>query len=175
MAVLKHIESLGKMVGIIFTPMVSMGLIGLALVVIYNAMVRFLPISPNQMAWTEEIGRLLLLWIAFVGAGLITRDEKHFVIDIFTKKMGNRLRSFCRAAGDILMISFLVLLIWETVPVVLDQMGQMTSGAVELPLGIFSLSLLVGSLIMLFYVVTKSILDFRSLGTEMTANKSGQE
>jgi TRAP-type transport system small permease protein len=170
----KKRADIGEFVSKIFTPMVSIGLICLTLVVIYNAMVRFLPFSSDQMAWTEEIGRLLLLWIAFVGAGVITKDEKHFVIDIFTREMGTRLRKYCLLAGDGAMIVFLIIVIWETIPVVIEQMGQPTSGAVELPLGVYSLSLLVGSLIMLFYVIRKAISDFQNLFLPVPRNKPAQ-
>ncbi len=139
----------------------SIFLILLTLVVIYNAMVRFLPIDPTQMAWTEEIGRLLLLWLGFVGAGLITREEKHFVIDVFTRHMGGRFLFYSKIISGCLIIGFLVVLIKETIPVVADQMSQMTSGAVEIPLGIFSLSLLVGILIMLGYALNNLISYFR--------------
>lgn len=139
----------------------SIFLILLTLVVIYNAMVRFLPIDPTQMAWTEEIGRLLLLWLGFVGAGLITREEKHFVIDVFTRRMGGRFLLYCQIVCGFLIIGFLVALIKETIPVVIDQMSQMTSGAVEIPLGIFSLSLLVGILIMLVYALKNLMGYFR--------------
>ncbi len=98
----------------------SLILILLTLVVIYNAMARFLPIDPTQMAWTEEIGRLLLLWLGFVGAGLITREEKHFVIDLFTRRMGGRTRLLWQLLGDVLTIAFLAILIRETIPVVID-------------------------------------------------------
>jgi TRAP-type C4-dicarboxylate transport system permease small subunit len=140
----------------------SLILILLTLVVTYNAMVRFLPIDPTQMAWTEEIGRLLLLWLGFVGAGLITREEKHFVIDLFTSRMGGRTRLLWQLLGDLLTIAFLAILIRETIPVVIDQMGQITSGAVEIPLGFFSLSLLVGILIMIFYVIKNLGRHFRN-------------
>lgn len=141
----------------------SLILICLTLVVIYNAMVRFLPIDPTQMAWTEEIGRLLFLWLGFVGAGLITREEKHFVIDVFTRRMGARTRLFWQLLCDFLTIAFLAILIRETIPVVIDQMGQVTSGAVEIPLGFFPLSLLVGIFIMLFYVIKNLIRHLRNL------------
>ena len=139
----------------------SIFLILLALVVIYNAMVRFLPIDPTQMAWTEEIGRLLLLWLGFVGAGLITREEKHFVIDVFTRQMGGRFLSYCQVFNGFLIIGFLIVLIRETIPVVFDQMTQMTSGAVEIPLGIFSLSLLAGIAVMLIYSIKNLSISFR--------------
>ena len=167
----KH-PNIGDFLSKIFTPMVSIGLIILTLIVIYNALIRFLPFFSDQMAWTEEIGRLLLLWIAFVGAGVITKDGKHFVIDIFLRKMGNRLRMCCSLAGDGAIIAFLIILILETIPVMVEQMGQPTSGAVEIPLGIYSLSLLVGSLIMLFYVLRKTISDFQNLILKRPINKT---
>jgi TRAP-type C4-dicarboxylate transport system permease small subunit len=148
----------------------SLILILLTLVVIYNAMARFLPIDPTQMAWTEEIGRLLLLWLGFVGAGLITREEKHFVIDLFTRQMGGRTRLLWQLLGDVLTIAFLAILIRETIPVVIDQMGQITSGAVEMPLGFFSLSLLVGIFIMIFYVIKNLARHFRNLRENLTPN-----
>lgn len=149
---------------------ISLILILLTLVVIYNAMARFLPIDPTQMAWTEEIGRLLLLWLGFVGAGLITREEKHFVIDLFTRRMGGRTRLLWQLLGDVLTIAFLAILIRETIPVVIDQMGQITSGAVEMPLGFFSLSLLVGIFIMIFYVIKNLTRHFRNLRENLTPN-----
>jgi len=152
---------------------VSVGMICLTLVVIYNALLRFLPIASSQMAWTEEIGRLLVLWLAFVGAGVITREEKHFVIDLVIDAMGPRLRLFCKIFCDLLMIAFLIILGWETVPVVIDQMGQVSSGGVEMPLGIFSLSLLVGILIMIFYVIRNSVNHFRKFLPE-TGRKDGR-
>ena len=150
----------------ILKPFLSIGLVALTLVVIYNALLRFLPFASSQMAWTEEIGRLLLLWIAFVGAGVITREERHFVIDLFTHRMGPRLRLFWQIFCDLLMIAFLIILGRETVPVVIDQMEQVSSGAVEIPLGIFSLSLLVGVLIMIFYVIRNSVNHFRKFWPE---------
>ncbi len=144
----------------------SMILILLTLVVIYNAMVRFLPIDPTQMAWTEEIGRLLLLWLGFVGAGLITREEKHFVIDLFTGRMRRRTRLLWQLFGDAVSFIFLAVLIRETIPVVVDQMDQITSGAVEMPLGLFSLSLLAGSGIMVFYLVRNFGRHLRNLSNQ---------
>jgi TRAP-type transport system small permease protein len=170
----KKPPNIGDFVSKIFTPMVSIGLIILTLIVIYNAMIRFLPFFSDQMAWTEEIGRLLLLWIAFVGAGVITKDGKHFVIDIFIRKMGTRLRLYCLLVGDIAMIAFLIIVILETIPVMVDQMGQPTSGAVEIPLGIYSLSLLVGSLIMIFYALRKAISDVQNLILPSKRKKTGQ-
>jgi TRAP-type C4-dicarboxylate transport system permease small subunit len=139
------------------------GLIGLAVVVLYNAMVRFLPLAPNQMAWTEDIGRLLLLWVCFIGASVATRENKHFVIDVFVKKLDFPLRSYFEIFCDISIIIFLIILVWETQFMVVDQMDQVMPSAIEIPLGIYSLSLLIGVFIMIYYMVEKFLKHFRDI------------
>jgi TRAP-type C4-dicarboxylate transport system permease small subunit len=40
-----------------------------------------------HMAWSEPFARLLVLWLAFLGASLLTRDGKHIKIDLLTTVM----------------------------------------------------------------------------------------
>ena len=37
----------------------------------------------GQIDWSEPLVRLLILWITFLGASLLTRDGKHIQIDLF--------------------------------------------------------------------------------------------
>ena len=37
----------------------------------------------GQIDWSEPFVRLLILWITFLGASLLTRDGKHIQIDLF--------------------------------------------------------------------------------------------
>jgi len=149
--------------GRILDAITGTGLICLAVVVFYNAMVRFLPLAPSHMAWTEDIGRLLLLWVCFIGASVATRDDKHFEIDVFMKKMDFPLRSYFAIIGDISIIIFLIILIWETQFMVVDQMEQVMPSAIEIPLGIYSLSLLIGIFIMIYYMVGKFLRHFKDI------------
>ena len=143
---------------------ISFGLICLALVVLYNAMVRFLPLEPSHMAWTEDIGRLLLLWVCFIGAAVVTREDKHFIIDVFVKRMGARTRNYCKIASNTAVLIFLLILIWESILMVVDQMDQIMPSAIEIRLGFYSLSLLVGSIIMFFYVAKNFMQVMKNLG-----------
>ena len=36
----------------------------------------------NSIDWSEPIARLMVLWITFLGASLLTRDNKHIRIDL---------------------------------------------------------------------------------------------
>jgi TRAP-type C4-dicarboxylate transport system permease small subunit len=40
-----------------------------------------------QMSWSEPFARLLVMWLAFLGASLLTGDGKHIKIDLFTTVM----------------------------------------------------------------------------------------
>ena len=36
----------------------------------------------GQIDWTEPLARILLLWVTFLGASLITKDRRHIKIDL---------------------------------------------------------------------------------------------
>jgi TRAP-type C4-dicarboxylate transport system permease small subunit len=38
----------------------------------------------GHIAWTEPLVRLLVLWVAFLGASLLTRDRNHIRIDVMS-------------------------------------------------------------------------------------------
>jgi TRAP-type C4-dicarboxylate transport system permease small subunit len=44
----------------------------------------------GHIAWTEPFARLLVLWLAFLGASLLTGDGKHIKIDLLTTVMPRR-------------------------------------------------------------------------------------
>jgi TRAP-type C4-dicarboxylate transport system permease small subunit len=43
-----------------------------------------------HIVWSEPFARLLVLWLAFIGASLVTGDGKHIKIDLFASVMPTR-------------------------------------------------------------------------------------
>jgi TRAP-type C4-dicarboxylate transport system permease small subunit len=43
-----------------------------------------------QIGWSEPFARLLVLWLAFLGASLLTGDGKHIKIDLFATVISGR-------------------------------------------------------------------------------------
>ncbi len=41
----------------------------------------------NNMEWSEPLSRMMLLWITFIGASLLTTKNRHIKIDIFGQFM----------------------------------------------------------------------------------------
>lgn len=40
----------------------------------------------NQASWSEELARLLLVWLALLGAALASREERHLGLDVIVRE-----------------------------------------------------------------------------------------
>ena len=63
----------------------------LTAVVSYQVIGRYVPFIPRAI-WTEEISRLCLEWLVFLGAALAIRRNEHFIIDVIPAKVAARFR-----------------------------------------------------------------------------------
>jgi len=63
----------------------------LTVVVSYQVIGRYLSFIPRAL-WTEEIARLSLEWLVFLGAALALRRNEHFVIDLIPARVDARFR-----------------------------------------------------------------------------------
>ncbi|WP_370979343.1 TRAP transporter small permease [Agaribacterium sp. ZY112] len=57
-----------------------------------------------QSAWTEELARFLLVWLALLGASVAFRQHKHLGIDLFTQQ----LESTAKAVSDMLVSALII-------------------------------------------------------------------
>jgi TRAP-type C4-dicarboxylate transport system permease small subunit len=65
---------------------------------------RFSDYLPRYI-WTEELARLLLIWMIMIGSMIAVREGTHFNVDLF-----NNLRGRAKAAMDILAAVFVLAL-----------------------------------------------------------------
>lgn len=63
----------------------------LTVVVSYQVFGRYVPFIPRAI-WTEEISRLCLEWLVFLGAAIAIRRNEHFVIDVIPARFEARFR-----------------------------------------------------------------------------------
>lgn len=65
----------------------------------------------GQIDWTEPMVRLLVLWITFLGASLLTRDNKHIKIDLISPFLPPKwlpVREFILSVAGMGVISFMI-------------------------------------------------------------------
>jgi TRAP-type C4-dicarboxylate transport system permease small subunit len=60
----------------------------------------------SQAAWSEELARLLMVWLALLGAALVTREEKHLGLDIVVRSWPNEVQRMARILASSLIILF---------------------------------------------------------------------
>ena len=130
--------------------------------VMYGVLVRYLIPTPGQMAWTEEIGRLLLVWIVWYGAFKVLRKGEHFKIDILVSHLG-RVRAPLAIIVDVMVLGFLVVISKEALVLFREQMAYTTPSMLGLPMGLWSLSVLVGGFLMICYLCVHIVFDCQVL------------
>jgi len=60
----------------------------------------------DSYAWTEEIARYLLIWVAFLGLFMVLRKESNIAVEIFYRWMPAGLRRVLSTFVDLVAIAF---------------------------------------------------------------------
>ena len=139
-------------------------LISLAMVatIFYAVIVRYLPVSGTQMAWTEEMTTLLLMWFAFWGAAAVQRKDEHFKVDLLINLFPSRLRVGIATLNNVLMIAFLLFLMVNAFGLIQQAMGQ-TSNVLHFPKLLFPLAIFLCSGLMIIHIGIGMVMSFRRL------------
>lgn len=104
---LQALEWIDRMVAVILRPVVFAGMIALAAVITLQIVSR---VFFTSFAWTEEVARFLLIWIAFLGAALAFQQGRHIAVTFVRDLMPLNLRRIITGAGILVAIAFLVTL-----------------------------------------------------------------
>jgi TRAP-type transport system small permease protein len=123
---------------------------------------RYLVVLDWQLGWTEEVSRLTLVWMAFLGAALLQRNGTQIRLALVSRALGPAGRLGLRIVQDLVMLGFLAVLAYESIDVVRAGLGEITPG-LQAPGAIFSASLLVSAIAMLAYTVLDLILIVQAL------------
>jgi TRAP-type C4-dicarboxylate transport system permease small subunit len=104
----------------------------LALVLIQVAQ-RFLPVG--GWAWTGEIARFAMVWVAFVLAGYLLSTDGHVAIKVIDFILHGRAHAAVLLLGHILIGATSVLMVYATIDFIANDRGQVTAAA-EIPLAV---------------------------------------
>src|SRR4029079_1450861 len=99
--------------------------------------VRYLFSDDIDIPWTEEFGRLALIWAAFWGAAALQRVDDHIRMSAVYDLLPSALQKAVRMFGDVLVLLVLAPIVWlgwETA----RNLDIMNSISLGLPLSIFA-------------------------------------
>jgi TRAP-type transport system small permease protein len=106
----------------------------------------------KSWAAAEEISTFLMIWVAYLGAGLALREGRHAAIDMFQDKLPVELRRSLRALLGIVILAFFGLLAWLGIRMSIFGWSQETI-ATQMPTGIPYLAIPLGSIMFCLHLV----------------------
>ncbi len=124
-------------------------LAAMVVVTFVNVVMRYL--GESSFLWGEEVGRHLMIWLAFVGSGLALRNGAHIGIDSLEDSLPQRAARVLRAAIALILLVLFVALIVEGIDYAWRTRFQ-TSAALQISMAWVYAGMPIGCLLMLAHL-----------------------
>lgn len=134
-------------------------LAAMSIIVFLNVVMRYA--TDASIPWSEEVSRHMMIWLTFLGGGLVLRSGGHIAIDNLQDALPARYARILRVIVFLLMSFFFGLLFYFGCIYVSRTMVQ-TTAATEIPFGYVYLAMPVGLALMfvhLFLIARRWILN----------------
>ena len=135
---------------------------GSFLILIAEVVFRYL--LGGSLEWTDEVSRVLLVWMSFTGMGFVVRDRKEIVCEAFGQKMSKRMQRYWSLGLDILGAVFTLFLFAYGIKMTFFA-WEIKTESLELPFSFFYVSIPLGCLLM-FYFLGRRIKENVSRGAK---------
>lgn len=103
---------------------ISLILVGMVLLVLAQIVLR--NFYATGIMGGAEMVRHLVLWVAFIGAGIAARERKHIKIDVAQRMLPLRLRRLSEVAADLFTVAVGGILLYASIQFVWSDYGSGT-------------------------------------------------
>ncbi len=124
-------------------------LAAMAMMVFANVVLRFL--TDASILWVEEVSRYLMIWLTFLGAGLVLRYGGHIGIDTLQDSFP-RHASAVRWAIFVFLLGFFGFMVWIGTRYAALTWGQ-TTPVLQIPVGFVYLAMPVGFALLIVHLL----------------------
>ena len=121
----------------------------MAFMVFANVMLRLT--TDISILWVEELSRFLMIWLTFLGAGLVLRYGGHIGIDNLQEAFPRQAK-LIRGVVFALMLAFFVFMLIMGIRYSIFTWGQ-TTAAMEIPVGAVYLAMPVGFALLIVHAL----------------------
>ena len=88
--------------------LVTLMMMTMATLVFTNVVTRY--VFGFSLNWAEETSRYLMIWVAYLGAGLAMREGRHVAIEYLQGLLPERMAPYARGVVALLILAFMVTL-----------------------------------------------------------------
>jgi TRAP-type C4-dicarboxylate transport system permease small subunit len=124
-------------------------LAAMALMVFANVALRFL--TDESILWVEEVSRYLMIWLTFLGAGLVLRYGGHIGIDTLQDAYPRQAPAIRRVIF-VLLLGFFEFMVWIGTRYAMLTWAQ-TTPVLQIPVGIVYLAMPVGFALLIVHLL----------------------
>lgn len=143
-------------------------LASMAVLVFANVALRY--VFGLSLSWVEELTRYMMIWIAWLAAGLALRDGAHIAIESLQQALPSVGFHLLRLAVLATMVAFFAAVAWLGWRYAMFAWRQETA-VLRLPLGAVYLAIPIGSVLMLAHLLLTAR---RSIMREATPEEQAQ-
>lgn len=112
----------------------------------------------DALTWSEEVARYSMIWLSFLGGGLVFRRGGHIAIEFLVEKLPHGLaRHAVMALAQLVAIAFLVVLVWQG-QAVMARGAFMTTPALRMPMSVPYSAIPLGAMLMIYHLVAANII-----------------
>lgn len=111
----------------------------------------------DALTWSEEVARYAMVWLSFLGGGLVFRHGGHVAIDLLVTKIPNGfLRKAVIVLAQLTIIAFLGVLVWQGQNL-LARGQYMTTPALRMPMSVPYAAIPVGAALMIYQLIAAAV------------------
>jgi TRAP-type C4-dicarboxylate transport system permease small subunit len=121
---------------------------------------RYLLSSPPE--WTEELARIVFVYLTYIGAAVAIARQAHLKIDLLPAALPPTLRSLLRIAWLLTAIAFLAVVIWQS-HTLLGRLSHQPLTSLPVSKAVFFAAVPVGCALMLLYEIAELVGEVRLL------------
>jgi len=143
-----------RVVDVIWENFVALLMLALLVIIPLQVFCRF--VLQGSLDWPDELSPYLLAWITFFAAAIAMNNDEHVSFDYVVNKVGAKSRVFIVLLGKGIVLFFLFVLLFYSVPIVLLKWSD-EAYTMKLSKGLIYLCIPVGTAALFIITVKKTI------------------
>lgn len=122
----------------------------MSLIVFANVSLRYL--TNYSITWSEEVGRYLMIWVTFLGAGLVLRFGGHVAIANVQEMAPKPVQRLLRSAIVVLLLAFFSIMVWMGYEYMARMQFQLTP-ATRVPFSYIYAAMPIGFILLIVHLL----------------------